>query len=178
MNTTKKIALLLLVVFGAFSCDEVDDLTDIIVDDDFSTEITVSVAENTDGEPESFAETAIIDLASNQDVQDNLSAIEDVNINSLTYEITNFSGSENATVTEASINFEGTVIAVSDINLEQSDLDNTVYSIEDSSVLNDIANTLLNGTTVTVSLSGTVDATPVTFDVVIVVDATVTIDLI
>jgi len=44
--------------------------------------------------------------------------------------------------------------------------------------LNDIANTLLNGTTVTVSLSGTVDATPVTFDVIIIVDATVTIDLI
>jgi hypothetical protein len=160
----------------AVACDEIDELTEFDITDDITETFTISVSEDSEDMPQSFTESITIDLASNQDIQDNISLIEDVMLNSLTYEISNFDGMEGTTVTEASINFSGIMVSVADIDLQQSDLDNTVYTLADSSLLNDIAAILQNNTSITATMTGTVDSSPVTFDVIVTLDVTVTVD--
>jgi hypothetical protein len=160
----------------AVACDEIDELTEFDITDDITETFTISVSEDSEDMPQSFTESITIDLASNQDIQDNISLIEDVMLNSLTYEISNFDGMEGTTVTEASINFSGIMVSVADIDLQQSDLDNTVYTLTDSSLLNDIAAILQNNTSITATMTGTVDSSPVTFDVIVTLDVTVTVD--
>jgi len=176
MKVTRKIILLCAVMLTAVACDEIDELTEFDITDDITETFTISVSEDSEDMPQSFTESITIDLASNQDIQDNISLIEDVMLNSLTYEISNFDGMEGTTVTEASINFSGIMVSVADIDLQQSDLDNTVYTLTDSSLLNDIAAILQNNTSITATMTGTVDSSPVTFDVIVTLDVTVTVD--
>jgi len=176
MQITKKFILLLLVMTTAFSCDEVGELTDFDITDGFAETFTIAISGDSDDMPQSFTETVSIDLASNQDILDNIDLIENVDLNSATYEISNFVGMEGTTVTEASINFSGIFISVENIDLQQSDIDNTVYTIADSSVLNSIADILQNNTSVIATMTGTVDSAPVTFDVIVTLNVTVTVD--
>lgn len=178
MKIKTKFSFVLLIMTVVFSCDELDELTEFDVTEDFSTSINISVPEDSEGMSQTFSESATIDIASNQEIQDNLDLIENVSLNSLTYEISNFTGAEGAIITEASVSFNGSSISVSDINLQESDTNNTIYEIADSTLLNNIANALENNPEITLSVTGNVNATPVTFDVIINLDVTVTIDVI
>lgn len=178
MKIRTKLSVLLLVMISAFSCEVLDELTEFNVTEDFSTSFNISLQENENGTAETFEESTTIDLTTNVDIQTNVDLLQNVSINSLTYEISDFSGVENAKITEASLNFGSTSIVISDIDLQQSDLDNTVYMITDVNLLNAIANALLSNTVITASIIGSVDATPVQFDVKINLDVTVTIDVI
>lgn len=177
MKIAKKLNLFLLIIITAFSCDELDELTEFDITDDFSTSVNISVPDLGDGMAGTFSQTASLDISSNQEIQDNLNLIQNVSLNALTYEISNFNGAEGATITEASLSFNGTSVSVSDINLKQSDDANTVYEIADSALLNAVANALKNSPEIVVTLTGTVNATPVAFDVIIRLDATLTIDV-
>ncbi|MDP5081053.1 MAG: hypothetical protein NWP87_00245 [Winogradskyella sp.] len=177
MKITKQLSLLLVVLLTAFSCDELDELTEFDITDDFSTTVTISADNASEG---SFVNSATINLATNQQIQDNLDLIQNISLNSLTYEISNFiagEGAEDAVITEASLTLGSTMISVSNINLKASDDNNTLYTVENSSLLNAIASALESNTAITASVSGTVDSTPVTFDVIINLDVTVTVDV-
>ncbi|MGB0980648.1 MAG: hypothetical protein ACPGUH_00980 [Winogradskyella sp.] len=173
MKLILKFSTLAFAFLTILSCDAIDDLTEFNINDDFTTTFNVSVEEA----PMSFNETATISIASNQEIQDNIDLIQNVTINAITYEISNFTGAEGAIVTEASLNIGNSNIAVADINLLQSDTDNTVYTIENSSTFTDIGNTLQNDTSITASVTGTVNNVPVAFNVVVTIDVTVTIDV-
>ena len=177
MKITKQLSLLFLVMITAFSCDELDEFTELDITDNFSAAVTISANDESEA---SFMQSFTIDLASNQDIQDNIDLLQDISINTLTYEISNFipgEGAEDANITEASLTLGSTTISVENINLKASDDGDIKYDIEDTSLLNAITNALENDTAVTLLLTGTVDSTPVTFDVVINLDATVTIDV-
>jgi hypothetical protein len=177
MKITKTLNLLLLVILTTFSCDGLDELTEFDITEDFSTTFNIDVPNAGEGMSATFMDSATIDLAANQDIQDNLDVIQNVALNSLTYEIMNFSGAEGAMITEASLNLGSTTISVAAIDLQQSDTDNDVYTITDTSLLNAIANAFESNTAITVSVTGTVNATPVTFDVEFNLDVTVTVDI-
>lgn len=178
MKTRTKITYLLLLMISAISCDEIDKLTEFDVTDDFSTTVNVSVPLDSEGMPQSYTNSTTISIVSNQQINDNLNLIQSISLNSLAYEISNFTGAEGATLTEASLNIGATNIAISNINLKASDDNNTVYSIEDSGQINAIASALKTNPTITVTVSGTVSETPVSFDIIISIDTTVTIDVI
>ncbi len=177
MKITKKISFLLLVMITAFSCDDLDELTEFDITEGFSTSFNIDLPDLGEGLPASISETATIDISSVQEIQNNLDLIQNIAINSLTYEIRDFTGVEGATVTEASLSFNGTSISVSDINLQESDDTDTVYVIEDSTLLNSIANDLKNNPVITATVTGTINATPVKFDVIVNLDITVTVDV-
>ena len=177
MKITKKISFLLLVMITAFSCDDLDELTEFDITEGFSTSFNIDLPDLGEGLPASISETATIDISSVQEIQNNLDLIQNIAINSLTYEIRDFTGVEGATVTEASLSFNGTSISVSDINLQESDDNNTVYEIEDLTLLNSIASALQNNPVITGTITGSVNATPVTFDVILNLDITVTVDV-
>ncbi|WP_179351517.1 hypothetical protein [Winogradskyella vidalii] len=178
MTIKTKITLLLLMVITAYSCDELDELTEFDVTENFTTSVIISAPEDSEGEPQEISQSTTLDISSNEDIQNNLDLIQDVTLNSLTYEISDFSGVEDATLTEGTLTFNTTSITLPNINLQQSDSNNTVYTINEIDVINAIANDLETDTTINASISGTVNATPVTFDVLINLDVTVTIDII
>lgn len=176
MKIQKHAILLFIVLASLYSCDKIDELTEFDVDGNFTTTITVEVAEDPNGEPQSFSQSGTINIAQNQDIQDNFNKIESIAINSLTYEITNFSGVEGAVITNASISFGATTIQVTDINVQQADADNQVFSVNNTQQLNAIAAALKNSPSLTVTISGSVNDTPVNFNVVVKANVTVTID--
>lgn len=53
--------------------------------------------------------------------------LQNVRVNSLRYEISNFSDTKGAIVLEASLDFHDIIISVADNNLQDSDTNNTVY---------------------------------------------------
>ena len=178
MKIRTKFSILLLLVATAFSCENLDELTEFDISENFSSTFNISVPQDSEGLPASLNASTDIDISTNQDIQDNLDLLQDVTINSITYEIANFSGAEEAMLTDGSLTFGSTTVLISDINLQQSDSDNTIYTISDVNAINAIANTLENTTAVTATLSGTVSATPVVFDIILNVDLTATIDII
>ncbi|MFK7833030.1 MAG: hypothetical protein AB8B52_07130 [Winogradskyella sp.] len=177
MKITKQISLLLLVMITAFACEDLDELTEFDINGDLSTSFSVAVTEDSEGMPAEFSENSTIDLASNVDIQSSIDLIQGVTVNDLTYEIDNFEGAPNATLTEGTFTFGSTTISITDVNLEESDDNNTVYTIEDAAALNAIASALANESSITASVNGTVSGTPVSFDILLELDVTTTVDV-
>lgn len=181
MKTKSLIRIFSLSFFVFFACDEAEELINEISEIDFTETVTrtftVDLPEDSEGEVVEWTETTTIDIASNPEIADNLDLIKDVTINSLTYEIDNYSGVMDATVTQAFFEFNGTSISVEDINLNTSDANNTVYSISNTSLLNEIGDALQIDPVISISLGGIVSSTPVRFDVILNLETTVTADL-
>jgi len=171
--TLKKLPILLLLVMGMTSCDELDELTEFDINEGFSETLTVDLPAES---PLTWSESVTIDISENQEISDNLDLIQDVVINSLTYQITNLSG-QGSTVTEASFTFNGTSISVEDLDLVAADASGTVFEVEDTSLLSAIASALKDNPAISLGLSGTIDAVPVSFDVIIDLETTVTVDV-
>jgi len=177
MNFKTKICAVLFMTTLVFSCDELDKLTEFDVNDDFSTVVNVDITEDSNGMPQSWSESAVINIGTNSDISDNLNLIQNVKIKSLTYVIDNFVGADDATITEAMVSFNGDSVSIENINLASSDTNNTVYTISDIDLLNSIGSTLEDSSKITVSVSGTVSSTPVKFDVIFTIATSVTIDI-
>lgn len=178
----KKLTLLVFALTTIFSCEELDKLTEELdkltefdVTDNFETTVNVSVAE---GASTTWSQEITIDLTSNEEIQKNLEYIQNVTVNSISFEINNYDGAEGGTITEASINVAGLTISVEDINLNTADDSNLTFSVGTTEQLATIFTYLQNTQTVTATLTGTLNTTPVSFDVVFNVDATITIDVI
>lgn len=159
-----------------FSCDELDELTEFDVNGGFDTTISVNLTDDSQGQPVTLSETAAINIASNQDISDNLNQIQDITINSLTFEIDNYVGADDVTVSSASVSFGSTTVSVEDIVLKTADDGNIVYEVQDASQLTAIGNFLENNPVLSVTLMGTISSTPAQFDVIVTLDTTVTID--
>ncbi|WMI64280.1 hypothetical protein RBH94_09415 [Aestuariibaculum sp. YM273] len=170
-----KLPFLAIVLLTIFSCEELDKLTEFDITDNLGTTLEVSIPE---GAPTNWSQEISVDLASNKQVQENLDYVQNVTINNLSFEITDYVGAADTQLTEASITVAGTSISIGTIDLKAADDANQVFSIGTEEQLAIIAAYLKQAESVTVTLSGIVSATPVEFNVVIDVDATITIDVI
>ncbi len=170
-----KLPFLAIVLLTIFSCEELDKLTEFDITDNLGTTLEVSIPE---GAPTNWSQEITVDLASNKQVQENLDYVQNVTINNLSFEITDYIGAADTQLTEASITVAGTSISIGTIDLKAADDANQVFSIGTEEQLAIIAAYLKQAESVTVTLSGIVSATPVEFNVVIDVDATITIDVI
>jgi hypothetical protein len=168
---------LLLFTLILVSCDDSDDVTQIDFNQTITTALDVDITEDSNGQPLSFTADETIDFTTVQEIQDNIDEIQDATIDALSYEVDNFVGAANTTVTSASINFNGTTIQVSNINLEQADNNDTIFSVDDPAALTAIENALQNDTQATVTLSGNIDSAPASFDVIIYLDVIITSSL-
>ena len=175
MKIFTKISILLVMMISVSSCDELDELTEFDITEDFSATFNVDVP--ADAPTLTWGQEQTIDLATNQEIQDNLNLLQNVTLNSLTFEIDDYVGEAGIMITEASLIFGGTTISVSDIDLKASDDNNVVTSIGNASQLIDIANVLQNNTSITAEVTGTVSGAPVNFNVKVNLDVTVTLDV-
>ena len=178
----KKITTFFALTFVAFAfnaCDAIDELTEIEVDTTITEDLTITVAE---GET-TFSESVSISI-DDEDVQDNLDKIENLQIETLTYQIISVSGTEDViasgSFSAASSSFPWFSYSDGDtVNLTAAAAAGTVYEIEvDQTFVDAFEADLRNGATATLSASGTVSDAPVTFVVRITADVKVTVDAI
>ncbi|MBD0832452.1 hypothetical protein [Aestuariibaculum sediminum] len=170
-----KLSYLFLVLTIFLSCDELDKLTEFDVSDNYGTTLNVAVPE---GGSMSWSENITVNLASNNQVQENLEYIQDVTITNLSFEIDNYVGAADGKLSNATISIAGNTISIGSIDLKAADDSNQIFSIGTAEQLALIAAYLKNEQRVTATLSGTLNTTPVNFDVNIDVEVTVTIDVI
>lgn len=178
MKNLKTFFALFILASSLISCDAVDDLTEIEVDTEISEDFTIVVTEG-----ETFSESLSVSI-DDENVQDNLDKIENIEIESLTYQIISVSGTENVTATGefsiASSSFPWFSYSESDfVNLTAAAEAGTVYEIEvDEDVISAFEADLRSGATASILATGTVSASPVTFVVRVKAKVNVVVDAI
>lgn len=171
MKTIKTLGILCLMIISA-SCDELDELTEFDTSFTLSESVLISVE---DGEEvQTFSQSVSLDLSEDQDVADNLNAIEEVSIQSLTYSYMDVMGNEEAQIENAQFTVAGTSIEIEDVS--PADAQGATFTISDPSALNSIASALQNNPQTTISYTAEVLGAPVSFTLAIDVEVTVTID--
>ena len=69
----KFLPLFLILLVGFSSCDELDELTEFDINEDFSTTISVDLSGDS---PVTWSENATIDISDSQEIADNLDLIQ------------------------------------------------------------------------------------------------------
>lgn len=115
-------------------------------------------------------------MAENDDVADNLNALESVEITSLSYTFTGVIGNEEAEITNAQLTVGNVSIQIDPVN--PTLVMGQEFTIQDTAGLNALASALLANPQTTVTLQGAVDGNPITFtlNLEVEVDVEVTID--
>ena len=169
----KKIISFILVVLFVISCTDNNPIT---VTASTSVSETVQVAiPQTNGAPHTTNETINEDLSN---VIANLGDVTEINIDNLTYKFSNATGNPNAIIQSGSLVINGiTVATLSNVNITQEATDETVFSISDENILNQLESLILNNNSVSVQYSSSTlsDEGPITFDVEISIDITATL---
>lgn len=169
-NFLKKI----LVLFCLFclSCENDEPINLLIVNDEFSSIITTDSNSFIDGNSR-FSSSATLDITNNEVIADNQNFIIDSRVNTLTYEIRNFSGNPQ-TINNAAIVIGGTRINIGNIEILSSL--NTENFIRDRFLLNKIAHDLRNTVNINTLFTGELNDNAVSFDVIIKTNLSIGID--
>lgn len=169
----RKVLLLIIAALVLSSCDintEPIELTNTTVINEI---VAVSIPQ-TSGESVDFNENVDQDLSA---IISNFNEINDININSLSYQYQNVSGNTNAVIQSATIVINGTTIAtLSDLNINQEASNGTIFEISDVAILDAIEAQFLSNSNANIQFSGSAvsEEGSVDFDIAISVNLTVT----
>ncbi len=172
MKTFMTYCAVFMVMFSFTSCDKIDELTEY----DFNTTLTKSFDVTVDEGENAFSDAINVNI-SNSDTQDYLDLLQDVNITSFTYQITNFNGDTEGTIV-GSFLADGQILET--YNGVVSDEVGIEVSVTDVSALNTIAGKLKNDTVngVSFALTGTGNCNPaMTFTIDITIGLAITADV-
>lgn len=166
MKTTLKILVTLAVVFSMTSCKK---LADVTFDATLHEQIDITTVATTTrmAEPDSqrFDETITLRLDDDASAAEYLSKINEVNVNSLTYKLLGYTGSNNVEIS-AKLYVDGNeVYEVNDLNLHDAVISGEIFTVP-SSHFGAIASRLLNDKKIVVRYVGTSSANdPINFTV-------------
>jgi hypothetical protein len=157
MKNIKFLTLLTLLTTVFFGCDSVEDaIADLIpsfdITENFVLEVPVSVVANANGNCVDYSESTTFDVRSNSDINENWSLIEDVQINSISWELTNYVGDDGVFISSGMLKVGETSFEVGEVDLKSVDLQNEIFIITDASKLSAIGNQIRSGGSVTVIL--------------------------
>lgn len=172
-SSLRVIALIILVPLIFSGCELFENADDITFEEEF--ELVFEVDENQDGENVSYSDFRILELSSNSILEPYLGRIEKVEINRITYQITDYQaddrvffndgiaafGSADANAAEFSVPFAAQATGV-DLQSATAETDLTI----DQEGLNKIAAQLLEKKAVKMYAVGILSKTPVQFRVV------------
>jgi len=187
MRLKPTLTLFLLIAITLTSCDEVDKLTKLTIEQDFETTLDIDTAASKEAKPQakttedgSWSQQVTIDLKDNEVVNANLDLIDDIAINGLTYQIVNYDGPDDVAISNTTLNFGGAEIGIEDTNLKTAQNNSTIYTIDDTTKLETIANKLKTDQSIIITASGNVtgETTAVTFGIKLNMETTITIDVI
>lgn len=169
----RKVLLLIIAALVLSSCDintEPIELTNTTVVNEI---VAVSIPQ-TSGESVDFNENVDQDFMG---IISNFNEINDININSLSYQYQNVSGNTNAVIQSATIVINGTTIAtLSDLNINQEASNGTIFEISDVAILDAIEAQFLSNSNANIQFSGSAvsEEGSVDFDIAISINLTVT----
>jgi hypothetical protein len=172
MKTTFRVLVALAFVFSFTSCEK--ELGNI----DFNTSINKTIAvhvDQTTGDPITFSTDELMSL-DNEDTHDYLSKIQDISINSLSYQLMNFSGDDTGLATLTFMIDGFSLKTHTNVNVKSVVEASVVNTITDTDFLNQIATALKNNQQVTAKYVGgfLCDNDAMDFDVKVIIDVAVT----
>jgi hypothetical protein len=132
------------------SCQESVEITATTT---FVDNVEVSIPQS-NGTDVIYDETEIQNL---NELVSNYDDITDINIDNLSYTFTNLSGNSNAVITSATVEINETIVATtSTLNIGQEVTNETVFEITDTALLNQLENTFLTNSSVSIRFYGSV----------------------
>ncbi|WP_400076823.1 hypothetical protein [Winogradskyella sp. R77965] len=155
------------------SCKQDDGITLTPITDDFSATVNINSTSFFD-EDHRFASNAPIDISVNDSIEENQDFIIEARLNKLSYEIINYNGDSQTTLTDAVLIIGGISIEIEDLVI-QNNL-NTESHVIDRYLLNNIAYYFKDSTSINALITGQLSDTSVSFDVLIRMNITVGID--
>ncbi|WP_299119720.1 hypothetical protein [uncultured Winogradskyella sp.] len=173
MRRYSLIVITVICCLNLISCKQDDGITLTPITDDFSAIVNITSTSFLD-EDQRFASYAPLDISINDTIEENQDFIIEARLNKLSYEITNYNGDSQTTLTDAVIIIGGISIEIDDLVI-QNNL-NTENHIVDRYLLNNIAYNFENSTSINTLITGQLSDTSVSFDVIIRMNITVGID--
>jgi hypothetical protein len=167
------IIVIVICYLNLISCKQDDGITLTPVTDDFSTSVNIMSTSFLD-EGQRFASNASIDISVNEIIEENQDFIIEARLNELSYEIVNFDGNAQTTLSDAVLIIGGTSIEIDNLIIENNL--NTENHIVDRYLLNNIAYNFKNSTSINTLITGQLSDTSVSFDVLVRMNITVGID--
>ncbi len=172
----KKVFFLLCISFVLYSCDSLNELLELNVNNDLTENIDVSV-QQTNGTAEAFDLSETTDLNSG-DLAEYKGKIKAIKINKFTYKFKSFTGNAAGTIPTGTLKFDDVVVDImKNFNVSQAATAGTIFEIDDASILSKIEQAFLNNNTATIKLFGNVlsDAGNMNFTVEVFMNLTATI---
>ncbi|GAA0872892.1 hypothetical protein GCM10009117_20390 [Gangjinia marincola] len=172
-HVLKNLFLCLFTIALVISCDEVEELTQVDIDNTITENISVQVAAG-DEDIQSFSKSMTIGI-DNQEINNNRDKIEGLVINAMSYTFKNVNGNEEALVS-GSLNIGGKIVTIDQTNPLEDQVNQIVTQIQDPSFLNDVAVLLKNNESIDLILTGNAENAPVDFTMELKLDVTATVE--
>jgi PBP1b-binding outer membrane lipoprotein LpoB len=172
----KRVFSLVLIAIFITSCGSLDELLELNVNNDLTESVDVHIPQ-TQGTAVNYNKTKTVDLSSGS-FAEYVGKISAIKINSLTYKIKEFAGNSNGIIQSGSLKFDAILVdEMTNFNIADAATAGTVFSITDAAVLSQIETTLVNNSSVTLNLVGSVlsDAGAMDFKVEVFMNMTATI---
>jgi hypothetical protein len=154
-----KILLVLTVLATVFiACDSEEEIAALLAFDitnDVSKKMNFAVMANANGDCVDFTESATFDLKSNSEINENYSKITALDINSITWEVTDFVGGDGVFMDGGLLKFGGTSFEIGNVDLKAADTANEMFVITDVTKLVAIASEMLPNGEITIGLEST-----------------------
>ena len=128
------------------SCEESVEITASTTFVD-TVEVSIPQSNGTDVTYDETTTQNLTELVSNYD------DITDINIDSLSYTFSNLTGNLNAVITSATVEINEIIVA-SNLNIGQEVTNETVFEITDTALLNQLENTFLTNSSVSIRFYG------------------------
>lgn len=170
----KKLLSLVCLIALVSSCDVNTEPIELTATAVVNEAIAVSIPQ-TSGTSVDFNENVDQDLT---EIISNFNDINDININSLTFQYQNVTGNTNAVIQSATIVVNGTTIAnLSNLNISQAANDATVFEISDNAILDAIEAQFLSNSSANIQFSGTAvsEEGAIDFEIALTINLTVTL---
>ncbi len=156
MKNMIKLVVVFALVFSFSSCED-DGLGNVIIGTTLTDSFEVNVPQTLGDTPVSITEINQAISLENVDTQGHLSDVQEIEITSLSFQITAFSGDVEGELVDFQA-YVGDQLIFDESNLvpSQSFADHTVYAVETSQLeaMSSVANALLNDQEVMISYSG------------------------
>ncbi|MGE0587249.1 MAG: hypothetical protein AB7O48_01640 [Cyclobacteriaceae bacterium] len=162
------------------SCDLFDKVDDVSFTADIKKSFNVSGAEEG-----AYADQIVLDATSDSEINKYKEKITDIEVNKVTYRVSNYSGPDGATF-DGEMLFDASggsasgslgSVSISSVNLGTASSAGTEFELDlEQSEVDAIAAQLQDNNTVTATMDGTISAGPVSFTVEVVINAKITAD--
>ena len=144
MKKLKTILVLTVLATVFIACDDAEDvLPTFNITNDVSKKLDLSVMANTNGDCVDFTEASTFDLRSNTDINENYSKVTALDINSITWGVTDFVGDDGVFLDGGLLKIGETSFEIGNFDLKASDTANEMFVITDVNKLIAIASEML-----------------------------------